>query len=106
ASTASKASLRMELPDDDEIDKELETNLERLLTDEDNDLVVDKSRSRRGSRARKAPAGASIAPVRKTSKSNKTLNADYDTFAAGNIGVEEDAIEAELEAMEFEQPHP
>lgn len=106
-STASKATLRVEAPDEEEIEKALEADLERPLSDnEDDNMVVEEAKPRRESRARKPTAKASQAPTRKTSRASKLPAADHDMFAVGNVSVDEAAIEAELEAMELEQPVP
>ena len=103
ASTASKASLRVEMPDDDEIERALEADLERSLTDgEDNNLTIEPPKPCRESRVKKSTVGASAAPIRKTSRNSKVPHTGHDMFAVGNISVDEAAIEAELEAMEFE----
>ncbi|KAI9847620.1 MAG: hypothetical protein M1837_002194 [Sclerophora amabilis] len=79
ASTASKASLRMEMPDDEEIDKALEADLDRPLTD---DEIVEETQelgeapSKRLTRAKPGPnkALASVAPVRKIPRASKASN--------------------------------
>jgi hypothetical protein len=106
-STASKASLRVDIPDDDEIDKALQADLERPLTDEEADTVtVHVPKSRRESRVKKPAMTASAAPIRKVTRSSRTTKEDYDMFATGEISVDEAAIEAELDAMEMEEPKP
>ncbi|KAI9756440.1 MAG: hypothetical protein M4579_003862 [Chaenotheca gracillima] len=75
-STASKASLRMEIPDDEEIDKYLEAELDRPLTDDEN--LEDTPGKEQGTVAQLKPPkqrskkpAASVAPVRKTSRTKK-----------------------------------
>ena len=70
ASTASKASLRAAIPNDEEIDAALEAELDRPLTDEEGDLdilEVQKSKGRRLTRTKPGPtkAMASVAPTRR-----------------------------------------
>jgi hypothetical protein len=106
ASTASKASLRMAIPDDDEIDKALQADLERPLTDEeDHELSGGASKSRRESRLKKSTVTASVAPVRKTTRGSK-IHKGYEMFAPGEISIDEAAIDAELKAMELEGSVP
>jgi hypothetical protein len=106
ASTASKASLRMTMPDEDEIDRALQADLERPLTDEDDhEFTGGVSKSRRESRLKKSIAGASVAPVRKTTRGSK-IHKDYEMFATGDVSIDEGAIDAELKAMELEETRP
>lgn len=78
ASTASKASLRSQVPDDDELERALEIDLDRPLTDEEDqgrqDDQVEEEKPKGNRRTRKPSttrkASASIAPVRKVSKAN------------------------------------
>ena len=71
-STASKASLRMEEPDDDEVDKSLEVDLARPLTD-DEDTAMEEEPKAAGRRLTKTRPGvkkatASVAYTRKTAQ--------------------------------------
>ncbi|KAI9830821.1 MAG: hypothetical protein M1819_005346 [Sarea resinae] len=77
ASTASKASLRAELPDDEQIDAALNADLDRPLTDEEAGEEIEErpTKSRRLTRTRQVKAAASVAPVRKISRTTKkTVN--------------------------------
>jgi hypothetical protein len=98
ASAASKASLRMCIPDDDEIERALQADLERPLTDEEDNTSV--------SRPEKPADAASIAPIRKTTRAGKAPNVDHVMFGVGETAMDEAAIEAELEAMEVEESMP
>jgi hypothetical protein len=104
ASTASKASLRMAGPDADEIDRALQADLERPLTDDEDEYLIG-SKSRRESRLKKSRAATSTAPVRKATRGSKAQK-DYSMFATGDISIDEDAIDAELQAMEIEEAIP
>jgi hypothetical protein len=105
ASTASKASLRMTVPDDDEIDRALQADLERPLTDEDQEFMGGVPKSRQESRLKKSVATASVAPVRKTTRGSK-VHKEYEMFATGDVFIDESAIDAELKAMELEEAVP
>ena len=75
ASTASKASLRAAIPNDEEIDAALEAELDRPLTDEERDLdilEVPKSKGRRLTRTKPGPtkAMASVAPTRRGTRAS------------------------------------
>ncbi len=106
ASTASKASLRMTIADEDEVDKALEVDLERPLTDEEGqEFTSGASKSRRESRLKKSTAAASVAPVRKTTRGSK-IHKDYEMFKTGAVAIDESVINAELEAMELEETMP
>jgi hypothetical protein len=80
ASTASKASLRMEIPADDEIDCALEADLARPLTDEEEDvpLVEEQPKGHRLSRLKAGHKSktTSVAPIRKTTRTSKAVNED------------------------------
>ena len=101
ASTASKASLRMTMPDDDEIDRALQADLERPLTDEEDQFMGRVPKYRPDSRLKKSVATASVAPVRKTARGSK-VHKDYEMFATGDVPIDESALDAELKAMELE----
>jgi hypothetical protein len=105
ASTASKASLRMTIADDDEIDRALQADLERPLTDEEDQFMGEVPKCRRESRLKKSVAAASVAPVRKTTRGSK-IHKDYEMFATGDLSIDEGAIDAELKAMELEATMP
>lgn len=78
-STASIASLRAPIPDDDEIYAALEADLNRHMTDEEDEPIVEqKSTNASGS------------------------NMDYDMFATEPVKIDEAAIDRELAAMEVE----
>ena len=79
ASTASKASLRAAIPNDEEIDAALEAELDRALTDEEGDpdtLEVEQPKSRRLTRSKPGPtkAMASVAPMRKGTRASTLRN--------------------------------
>lgn len=101
ASTASKASLRMAVSNDDEIDKALQADLERPLTGEGDEYLT-CPKSRRESRLKKSVTAASTAPVRKATRGSK-VQKNYDIFATGDISIDEAAIDEELQAMEMEE---
>jgi hypothetical protein len=106
ASTASKASLRMTIPDDEEIDRALQADLERPLTDEENqEFTAGVSKSRRESRVKKLVVAASVAPVRKVTRGSR-IHKNYEMFATGDVSIDDDAIDAELKAMELEKTMP
>lgn len=106
ASTASKASLRMTIPDDEEIDRALQADLERPLTDEENqEFTGGVSKSRRESRLKKSVATASVATIRKATRGSR-IHKDYEMFVTGDVSVDDDAIDAELKAMELEETMP
>ena len=80
ASTASKASLRAAIPNDEEIEAALEAELDRPLTDEEVDLdilEVEQPKSRRLTRSRtgSTKAMASVAPTRRGTRAS-TVRAD------------------------------
>jgi hypothetical protein len=87
ASAASAASLRAPIPNDDEIDQALETDLERPLTDDE-------------------AVSASAPAPKKGTRSSKVSKSDHAMFSAEPMEVDEAAIDAELEAMEVESNPP
>lgn len=101
ASTASKASLRMNALDDDEIDRMLEADLERPLTDEE-----DNSKPSAPSIASKSAKQASVAPVGRAARGSRINNEGHAMFGAEPMEIDEAAIDAELEAMEVEESKP
>ena len=75
ASTASKASLRATVSDDDEIDAAVEADLDRPLTEDESEpeeVEAPKIKSRRLTRTRPGSnkATASVAPARRTTRAN------------------------------------
>ena len=85
ASTASKASLRAAIPNDQDIDAALEAELDRPLTDEEGDLdtlEVEQPKSRRLTRSKPGPtkAMASVAPTRKGTRAS-TLRTEGTSMA-------------------------
>ena len=83
ASVASLASLRTPVMDDEEIDKALEADLERRLTDDEAEMTT-------------------TAAVEKPSRSSRAMKEDHAMFGVGGIRVDDAAIEAELEAMDVD----
>ncbi|KAG8528216.1 uncharacterized protein KY384_007133 [Bacidia gigantensis] len=74
-SAASKASLRMAIPDDDEIDAALELDLEKPLTDEEMEVEMGNGQSSKGRRLTRTKPGskkvaASVAPTRRTTRAS------------------------------------
>ncbi|KAL8848419.1 MAG: hypothetical protein Q9198_011193, partial [Flavoplaca austrocitrina] len=77
-STATKASLRAAVPDDEEIDAALEADLDRPFTDDEEELEpppLPKTKTRRLTKTRPGSrkATASTAPVRKTTRASTLL---------------------------------
>jgi hypothetical protein len=102
ASTASKASLRAHIPDEDEIDDALLADLDRPLTDDEemSEVLVVVPKKNRVSQVGK---GASAAPMRKTSRTSKITKIDHHAmFGTEEMEIDEAAIEAELEAIQIE----
>lgn len=81
ASAASAASLREPILNDDEIDLALEADLERPLTDDEEETV---------------------APPKKATRSSKVTKADRAMFGTVPMDIDEAAIESELQVMEIE----
>jgi hypothetical protein len=82
-SAASDASLRVPVMDDEEIDKALEADLERRLSDDEMETTK-------------------IAAANKSSRSSKVTKADHAMFGVNALEVDEAEIEAELEAMDVD----
>ncbi len=81
ASTASKAFLRATMPPDDDIDAVLEAELDRPLTDEEDDvepLAITEPKGRRLTRTKPGSrkATASVAPTRRTTRAS-TVTVDH-----------------------------
>ncbi|KAE9363597.1 BIR-domain-containing protein [Stipitochalara longipes BDJ] len=83
---ASVASLRAPVIEDEEIDKALEADLERRLSDDEMETTTS-------------------ATAKKSSRSSKVAKADHAMFGMNHVEVDDAAIEAELEAMDIE-PKP
>ncbi|KAI4200348.1 MAG: hypothetical protein LQ350_003996 [Teloschistes chrysophthalmus] len=107
ASTASKASLRAPVPDDDDIDAALEADLDRPLTDDEAERSpppLPKTKTRRLTKTRPGSrkVTASTAPVRKVTRAS-TLPAEQDSSFNADMsnndvekGVNEEAKAAEI----------
>ena len=81
ASTASMASLRAVVPDDDDLDAALEADLDRLLTDDENEpeqleVVYPKTRRLTRTKPGSRNATASVAPVRRTTRTSVMAASD------------------------------
>jgi hypothetical protein len=83
ASVASVASLRVPVMDDEEINKALEADLERRLSDDETETTK-------------------TAAADKSSRSSKVAKAHHAMFGVNALEVDEVAIEAELEAMDVD----
>jgi hypothetical protein len=101
ASTQSAASVPGAFPDDDEIERQLEADLARPLSD-DEDITVDSDSER---------LKASMSKERKTSTSHVEAveqSTDYAMFNPAPVDLDEDEVEDELKAlqaeMEVEEP--
>ncbi|KAL8654410.1 MAG: hypothetical protein Q9226_003444, partial [Calogaya cf. arnoldii] len=106
-STATKASLRAAVPDDEEIDAALEADLDRPLTDDEDDMEpppLPKTKSRRLTKTRPGSrkVTASTAPVRKTTRAS-TLPVEGDSMMSSDIPKTDSRDEAvqETEAVEI-----
>jgi hypothetical protein len=101
-SQASTASLRGADPDDDELDRQLEADLERYHSDADEMAVEQAPAPATRGRPKKA------ATARKTSSQKKPQSESYAMFDPTPMVPDEAEIEADLEAlqaeMEVEQP--
>lgn len=85
ASTASKASLRAAIPNDEEIDAALEAELDKPLTDEEGDLdtlETEQPKGRRLTRSKPGPTKvmASVAPTRRGTRAS-TLRTEGTSMA-------------------------
>lgn len=83
ASVASLASLRAPVMDDEEIDKALEADLERRLTDDEMEITT-------------------TAAVKKATRSSRVMKVYHLMFDVGGVNVDDAAIEAELDAMDVD----
>ncbi|KAL9599222.1 MAG: hypothetical protein Q9219_004003 [cf. Caloplaca sp. 3 TL-2023] len=96
-STASKASLRATVPDDEEIDAVLEADLDRPLTDDEVDPeppTLPKAKTRRLTRTRPGPRKmtASTAPARKATRAS-ALPVDHQNITCVDTLKENDQVE-------------
>ncbi|KAI4278078.1 MAG: hypothetical protein LQ337_001301 [Flavoplaca oasis] len=106
-STATKASLRAAVPDDEQIDAALEAELDRPLTDDEEELEpppLPKTKTRRLTKTRPGSrkATASTAPVRKTTRA-RTLLVEGDGMMNADTPMGNSHIEASqgTEALEI-----
>ena len=81
APIASKASLRTNVPPEEEIDAALEAELDRPLTDEEGDLEPSTTTKHKGRRLTRTKPGsrkaaASVAPTRRTTRASTITNGD------------------------------
>lgn len=106
-STATKASLRAAVPDDEELDAALEADLDRPLTDDEDDVEpppLPKTKTRRLTKTRPGSrkVTASTAPVRRTTRAS-TLPVEGDSMISTDIPTRDSRDEAvqETEAVEI-----
>lgn len=112
-STATKASLRAAVPDDEEIDAALEADLDRPLTDDEDDVEpppLPKTKTRRLTKTRPGSrkVTASTAPVRRTTRAStlpvegdSMISTDIPTRASRDEAVQEtEAVGIALKAVE------
>lgn len=97
-STASKASLRAAIPDDEEIDAALEADLNRPLTDDEVELepaLIPKGKTRRLTRTRPGSrhVTASTAPVRRTTHAS-ALPVEGDSMTSIDASAKDSQVEA------------
>ena len=104
-SQASTASLRGPAPDDDEIERQLQADLERPLTDDEN-VAADSDSNRENTVPASAPkAKGKKGGSRKTApkaEPEPEHSADYAIFDPAPPDVDEAQVDAELEAMKNE----
>ncbi|KAL8775595.1 MAG: hypothetical protein Q9209_000091 [Squamulea sp. 1 TL-2023] len=112
-STATKASLRATIPNDEEIDAALEADLDRPLTDDEGGLEppqLPKTKTRRLTKTRPGSRNmtASTAPVRRTTRAgtlpiedDSTTSTDIPAMNSRNEAIQgTEAVETGLNAME------
>ncbi|KAK4152324.1 hypothetical protein C8A00DRAFT_34964, partial [Chaetomidium leptoderma] len=97
ASQASTASLRATLPDDDELDRQLEADLERYHSDADD--IVEKPPAPAPARGRPKKAATARKP---SAQRQKATSEAYAMFDPTPIIPDEAEIEADFEALEAE----
>ncbi|KAJ9150729.1 Protein bir1 [Pleurostoma richardsiae] len=95
ASTASTASLRGHVPDDDELERQLEADLERPLTDDEDILADSDSERKKAQPAAKGRGHKAEPPAR-------TESHDFAMFDPAPVQADDAAVDAELEALENE----
>ncbi|KAK3938213.1 hypothetical protein QBC46DRAFT_460363 [Diplogelasinospora grovesii] len=99
---ASIASLRANLPEDEEIDRQLQADLERPLTD-DEDLAADsESEKKKGPASAKGRAKKPTTTRKASAQNKKVQNEDHAMFDPTLAEPDEAVIEAELKALELE----
>jgi hypothetical protein len=98
-SAASEIAPPSDLPGDDELDQALQADLERPLTDEEDNL--EKSQDIIPKNRRTSRAAAAAAPKRAT-RASMTAKSSLAMFDTEAVVVDESAIEAELDAMEID----
>ncbi|PKS07377.1 hypothetical protein jhhlp_005979 [Lomentospora prolificans] len=107
-STASTASLRAaaaaqdDIPDDDEIERQLVADLERPLSDEE-DMAMDSDSERRRKADRMASKKKSVEPYKEEFRVGEQGN--YAMFDPAPVVPDEAEVNAELERMEAEAQH-
>lgn len=99
-SQASTASLRANPPDDDEIERQLEADLERYQTDEDLAADSESDKPKKPSRAKGRPKKAATA--RKTGAQTNVGSEAYAMFDPTPVEPDEAEIEAEFKTLEAE----
>lgn len=100
-SQASTAPLRANLPDDDEIDRQLEADLARYQTDAE-DPVVDSDSEKPKAPARGKGRPKKATTTRKASAQTKAQSEHYAMFDPTPVEPDEADIEAEFKALQAE----
>lgn len=100
ASTASTASLRGKLPDDDELDRQLEADLDRPLTD-DEDILADSDSERRNAQLATKMKGKKVT-ISKSMKQGQTESTDFAMFDPSPAEPDDAAVDEELKMLQAE----
>ncbi|EOO01117.1 putative at hook domain-containing protein [Phaeoacremonium minimum UCRPA7] len=100
ASTASTASLRGRLPNDDELDRQLEADLDRPLSD-DEDILADSDSERRNAQLATKMKGKKVT-IGKSAKQGQTESTDFAMFDPAPADPDDAAVDAELKMLEAE----
>lgn len=100
-STASSASLRSKVPNDDEIDRQLQADLERPLTEDENILADSDSERKRASLSRRKEESKKAANE-EDELHGQTATTDFAMFDPAPVEVTEAEVEADFKTLEGE----
>ncbi|TPX15950.1 uncharacterized protein E0L32_000284 [Thyridium curvatum] len=101
ASTASTASLRAGAPDDEELERQLQEDMDRPLTDDEH-MAIDSDSERKKAPQPTKTKGKRVVSKKMAAQKHEEANEDFAMFNPAPAEPDEAQVDAELKALEAE----